>query len=379
MKKFLLAYTFALSLLRAFRLPNDWAEAHWLLGYGQGIYKRGLVGTFVSALFPPERAHAAEMFISVVAVALTVWAACIAWRISLRQPLPVALVMASSPLIVMWGHLTGYFDFFLFVLTFLALCTFKKQKPFVASLLLTIGILIHESILLTGFPVMLFAVVFGSTFSGVPEKRTETFRNLVRVFALPLAVAIPLLFLVAGTDTHAGIMAYLQAYGFVPDSVGVIADAHNTSFSTYFEKQSPVFWQRMFHTLYIPVYVGLIYFLIHLHQTERVYRKALPWMYPVIFLPLLLHLVAWDTARIWTYPFLEILLLWFVYPPVIGNTKTENTAAFIFAGLLLFVQIGYEIPLMDDEQERWSLLWRLLLFSPVWSYLAYRAIRLRFS
>lgn len=369
----LLVYTLAVTLLRTFRLPNDWAEAHWLLGYGLGIYKRGLVGTLVSALFPPAQAQAAETFISVAAVILTLVAVVIAVRICLRQPLAVGLVMASSPLVVMWAHLTGYFDFFLFILTFLALYAVKKQRYLWAASALTLGVLIHESILFVGFPVVGFAVVYNNRFSADKIPVRQTIIHLFLTFGLPVLVLVPLLFMVSQQDTHAHIMAFLQGYGFVYNSVGVIADAHNTSFSAYYQKQSPAFWQRMFHTLYIPLYISVGYFMLYLHTRLRQHKKALFLLYPVVLLPLLLHLLAWDTVRIWTYPLFEILLLLYVLEGLPTSPKYGSRTALLFSGLVIVVQVFYRIPLMDDQTERFPDFVKFLLYVPVWVGMVYYA------
>lgn len=370
-----IVYALAVTLLRTFRLPNDWAEAHWLLGYGLGIYKRGLVGSLVSAAFPPSQAHAAELFIIIASLVLTAVAVGIALRICFRQPVAVALVMVSSPLVVMWGHLTGYFDFFLFMLTFLALVAVKKQRYFVASFVLTLGALIHESMLVLGFPVVGFAVLYTHLFSETKNTIRQTAVHLVTTYALPVLVMVPLLFMVSQQETHARIMAFLEAYRFMHDRVGVIADAHNTSFFTYYKNESPLFMERLFHTLYVSLYVSVAYFIVYLYTRLSKQKKVLFLVYPIVLLPLLLHLIAWDTARIWTYPLMEILLLFFVLENRPHSPTYDRTVALLFSGLVIGVQAFYAIPLMDEQTEHFSDFVKLLLYIPVWAYLLYLAFR----
>lgn len=364
-------YTAAVTLLRTFRLPNDWAEAHWLTGYPLGVYKRGLIGSVVSALFPPSSPQAAELFISVASVVLTLCALATAVYICTRQPVAVGLAMVSSPLLVMWGHITGYFDFFLFLLTFGSLFAVKRQRYWVASLLLASGVLIHESILVVGFPVVGFAVLYQNLF--LPARKTvrQTVADLLTVFALPAGTAAVLLFMVSRHNTHAGIMAFLHAYGFMHNSVGVIADAHNTTFSEYYEKQSPVFGHRMFHTLYISLYVSVAYFMVYLHTRLRKHKKVVWLMYPIVFVPLLLHLIAWDTARIWTYPLMEALLLFYVSDSLPKPRGYDRPAGLLFSGLIIIVHVFYAIPLMDDQTERFSDFEKFLLYLPPLAYLVY--------
>lgn len=368
-----LLYTLAVTLLRTFRLPNDWAEAHWLLGYNLGIYKRGLVGSLVSGLFPPESAAAAELFITVAAISLSIFALALLVYICLKQVPTIGLVLLCSPLPVMWGHLTGYFDFFLFILTFLALLAVKKQRFLTASLLLTLGALIHESILVIGFPVVGFAILYQNHFSETPQPIGRTVLSLFSTFALPLAVWVTLLFLLPPQDTHARIMAFLHAYGFMPTSEGSVADAQNTAFSIYYKSQSPVFWERIFHTVYIPMYISVGYFMAYLHTGLHTPKKALVWVYPIVLLPLLLHGIAWDTSRIWTYTLFEIALLFFVLKKP-GGKVWQSPLAWCFAGLLILVHIFYAIPLMDEQTERFSDSIKLLLYVPVLAYVVYNII-----
>jgi hypothetical protein len=46
----LIAWAMAMTMARAVRYPNDFAEAHWLLDYRFGFIKRGLAGSAVSLL-----------------------------------------------------------------------------------------------------------------------------------------------------------------------------------------------------------------------------------------------------------------------------------------------------------------------------------------
>src|SRR5688572_14664661 len=44
----LMIYTLVVTIVRSFRTPNDFSEAHWLLDYRFGFMKRALVGEIVS-------------------------------------------------------------------------------------------------------------------------------------------------------------------------------------------------------------------------------------------------------------------------------------------------------------------------------------------
>ena len=44
----LVAWAMAVTMARAVRYPNDFAEAHWLLDYRFGFIRRGFAGTLLS-------------------------------------------------------------------------------------------------------------------------------------------------------------------------------------------------------------------------------------------------------------------------------------------------------------------------------------------
>jgi hypothetical protein len=52
--------------LRTLRLPNDWAEGHWLLNYDYGFIKRLLPGTIFKPLIYSNGASNAEFYISLI-------------------------------------------------------------------------------------------------------------------------------------------------------------------------------------------------------------------------------------------------------------------------------------------------------------------------
>ncbi|MCX6553302.1 MAG: hypothetical protein NTY02_20235, partial [Acidobacteria bacterium] len=46
----LMAWAMAVTVARAARYPNDFAEAHWLLDYRFGLIRRGLAGSIFTLL-----------------------------------------------------------------------------------------------------------------------------------------------------------------------------------------------------------------------------------------------------------------------------------------------------------------------------------------
>jgi hypothetical protein len=107
-----------------------------------------------------------------------------------------------------------------------------------------------------------------------------------------------------------------------------------------------------------------------------------PWRWPLTALlvaivlgPLLMHAIAWDTSRIWTYPILvAFLVTFFVSRMGVGNQASASAQPWFRPALLATLGLNafLRIPLVDtDVVERFSFSARLLLYGvPVVAYLA---------
>ena len=113
-----LLWAFAVTLGRGLRQPNDWAEAHWLISYAFGPIKRGLPATLLRP-FIAARPERAESAITIVATALTlslcVVLVLLCWNLLRRanfsgNTVTTVAAFVTSPFVVMSGHLNGYFD-----------------------------------------------------------------------------------------------------------------------------------------------------------------------------------------------------------------------------------------------------------------------------
>jgi hypothetical protein len=96
------------------------------------------------------------------------------------------------------------------------------------------------------------------------------------------------------------------------------------------------------------------------------------------FLPLALHLIAWDTARIWTYPIVVALLVGWVacLAAEPARLRAADSPLLTVLGLLaLPLNVFGRVPLMDWRVERFSALWRAILYAPTWVVLLGRMAR----
>ncbi len=321
-----LLWAFGVTLLRGLRRPNDWAEAHWLIGYDFGLIKRGLPATLLRPFTAasPERA---EMAITLVATALTALlclvliAVCgsILRRAGFSRNAVVAVaVFATSPFVVMTGHLNGYFDAPIVLLTVLAVTLAWRGRAGWAALALTIGLLVHETIFIIGFPTVIWAALLAN------RRDVATGQAAARRLAPLLAplVAFAALFVyqsfaIDAAELESTLITHLETFPFIQyDQEVIVPRAFAKSFVAHFQSQSPRVWGRLFDPgLMLAMLPTVAVWLLFIRQALR--AAAMPrgltiaaWLLP--FLPLALHLIAWDTARIWSYPIIVALLVGWV-------------------------------------------------------------------
>jgi hypothetical protein len=86
------------------------------------------------------------------------------------------------------------------------------------------------------------------------------------------------------------------------------------------------------------------------------------------FLPLGLHLIAWDTARIWTYPIMVgLLVVWVACRVTEPRRLAALDSRLVNLGGLLVLPLNVfgHIALMDWRVERFSTWQRVVLYLPL--------------
>ena len=377
-----LLWAFGVTLLRGLRRPNDWAEAHWLIGYDFGLIKRGLPATLLRPFTAasPERA---EMAITLVATALTALlclvliAVCgsILRRAGFSRNAVVAVaVFATSPFVVMTGHLNGYFDAPIVLLTVLAVTLAWRGRAGWAALALTIGLLVHETIFIIGFPTVIWAALLAN------RRDVATGQAAARRLAPLLAplVAFAALFVyqsfaIDAAELESTLITHLESFPFIQyDQEVIVPRAFAKSFVAHFQSQSPRVWGRLFDPgLMLAMLPTVAVWLLFIRQALRagnaprglaVAAGLLP------FLPLALHLIAWDTARIWSYPIVVALLVGWVacLAAEPARLRAADSRPLTILGLLtLPLNVFGQIPLMDWRVERFGAAWRAMLYAPL--------------
>jgi len=385
-----LLWAFFVTVIRTFRWPNDWAEAHWLTSYQFGFLKRGLAGTliapFVNSSFFGD---SAELIIRIAATGFFL-AFCgvllfVCFRIIKRShfgldALFLTLVFLTSPYIVLSAHLNGYYDNILLIITVGACLLVMVGKVWQATILMVLGVLIHELFFVVGFPSVVFCTLIKYAKNPLGATGVRRFfgfwrQNSLLVF-LPVIIFGWIIFnqtVILGAGlVKQQLVAHLSQFGFVENNRNVIVPkAFTTSFFVYLREEGPKFYSRVtnpfwFFSITMPLLV-LLGFGWHVLRAVNFRKPIFVCLSAITLLPLSVHAMAWDTGRFWTFPIVIALLgIWVImeiYPEV--HAEQKNSLFFIICALIITgSQLLIYSRLVEGIPERFTLEFRTFLYAP---------------
>jgi hypothetical protein len=382
-----LLWTFLVSVLRTLRLPNDFAEVHWLFDYRFGFIKRGLAGAVHllgcrAAGCPPTPG-------TIVAASALVYAAeCVAllfvlWRLLRRNAFGApavlsALVFASSPFVVMSAHLFGYLDGLVYALAIASVALILRGRPMLAAPLQIAALLVHENYLLVGFPLAVAASILAC--SGAADRRTWRGHAAGLAVAM-LAAAAVVVYSSSATDPAVlrdQLTRHLAGYDFVATRGRLVALCHTTSFGDFFSRQIGLAAKRCLDpSIALPVLPALLVLLsgAWLSARARVGRPGLLLTLGAALAPMAMHAFAWDTARITCYCLGGALIAAWILSETHPPQETEDRAWVLLAVQALAVNVLTDIPLMDREQDVFPVAVRALLYAPAIALATAAAVR----
>lgn len=375
-------YALAFSVLKTIRFPNSWSEAHWMMDYRFGFIKRGLAGAFFGFFFEKNEQN---IFVLSVFLLLALYTSLfiIAYKETIRNnenayTLLLYVIFFLCQYIIFTAHLIGYLDHLIFLLSILVIGLLKKRKIIIASLLVSISIMIHEIALFLMLPVCCFALVV--TEMGKDQLSLKDvlasglFKKIVVFLMLPVIVTLGVSMCqeFSGKDEHQKIFDYLSHLMFIKQNVAdSVASAYTAKFTTYFNEESPHFFQRIFVSKG-SIFFGIpILFMMYLvfKQFEKVSKFLLITLGSIVIVPLFLHAIAWDTYRIWSFPFMILFLgFWILNSTMHVKNNVNKKLSTLEMGCavisILFVSL---VPsqLLDNEIERFSLIQRLTILLPL--------------
>jgi len=369
-------WTFAVTICRGIRLPNDFAEAHWLLDYRFGPVRRGLLGSLCS-VSSSLLGFSMTSNLIVCLAALAFGGMCLSFAYASarmlrgsgeRAPLwALLLIVASSPFVVMSGHAFGYLDSLVYLLAVASVALVLRGKPMAAGALSSISVLVHEAYLVIGVPLVFLGAVHALLKVQDGERRYAT---SLFSFGAPVVVFVALIILqdvtVDASTLRAQIAERLHSFDFVRMGADKIATWHTTSLAEYYLRESHLFSERLQYpsifTSIAPAVVGVVT-ILHSAFRIRSFSFFSLTLLGVVGAPLAMHLVAWDTARISTFVIASGFLSAWILAECRGVQSSHNLYLLIALPALVLNVFG-AVPLMDDEVERFSALVRLALYSP---------------
>ncbi|SFC61521.1 hypothetical protein SAMN05421780_107114 [Flexibacter flexilis DSM 6793] len=363
------------TISKAFRLPNDFAEAHWLIGYQFGFIKRALPGAFLNVLFPSgENMESKIIFISIILFLIFCAALFfLAYKIIKLSDFyfddyVILLSFFSSSYIVFSAHFMGYYDNILILIVILSFLLISRNYLIFASMVLALGILTHESSLIMCLPLATFYVMIKFRDDDIKKKIQSFFELLI------IPIVVFLLIYISNKNSSISmevLQNHLQKFDFIKENRDfIVADGFTHSFLDYINEQRIYFWARIFEPTLI-FKVGLPLFVIIWLSWEKIEKNKtniiLYSIYVLIcILPLGLHAIAWDTGRIWGYTQIIAFLGYFLMRSQ-NLLKLQYQKAEIIIILLL---IGIEnlimyTPLMDNLTEKFDMETRIIFFITV--------------
>ncbi|ANF49217.1 hypothetical protein A0O34_00990 [Chryseobacterium glaciei] len=313
-------YALIFSVLKTIRFPNEWSEAHWLIDYRFGFIKRGLAGQILGFFFQKNEFN----ILLISAVILLILYGCI-YFIALKQANNISqniyrvifyLIFFLSQYVVLSAHIIGYLDHIVFLLTILIIYLIRKNLIFLSSILVCISLLIHEISFFLTIPISLFALI-------VAEMSNEKF-SFKEVFNLKLLKksilflvfpAVLMFFLsyyqeIYGKDHYLSLFNYFNGSGFIKkDIADLVATSYTEKFTHYLATESKSFVIKMIYHKSFAFSLPILFLLFIVYKEYQ--RIGLPLFFlfmMAVFSPLLLHFVAWDTYRIWAFPYMTMFL-----------------------------------------------------------------------
>jgi hypothetical protein len=391
-----LLWALGVTLFRAFRFPNDWAEAHWLFVYDFGLVKRGLMGTafewFIAPNGDSQYAEARISFLStVVLITLLLILVMMMIRLMTRFDFSadgflITVVFFTSPYLAKSIHLNGYFDNLFVPLTFFAVLLALKGHSALSALIVALGILAHETTLLVGFPSVLFAALLSihRDIIALPDRRARWGVIIKRLlpFLLPMMIFLVMFiyqnYFIDVADLRRQLTAHIREFGIVKRGRASSVPFMNTrSFYDALKAESPSFVRRLTSLeCLVQILPTLTMVLVMAGRTLK-HLNLSKWYLligtMISLSPLLIHLAACDTHRIWSYPLLAaIFLLWTVteaHPQKLLSMRSsilfQTTCVVIIVANSLF-----RIKMMDGVVDKYSTELRMVLYLPVFIVVA---------
>jgi hypothetical protein len=269
-----------------------------------------------------------------------------------------------------------------------------RGRIWAGAIVLAFGVLIHENILLLGFPAVVVTALVRHVRGDESLRGAQALGGFARRYGalilLPLLVFAGIVIqgtFVDSMSLRSQLVAHLQQFVFVGETRDVAVPlALTSSFGDFYRIQSQGFLRRIMDVTQVahivpPLVVLLLYGWRGLGSVPFK-RSIFALLVAAALLPLSLHMIAWDKSRIWTYPLVAAMLgVWGIVEvsPPGDNRKAASISLRLAAIAVVATQLFIHTPLMDAARERFSAQTRLFLYAPPLAILAVTTFRSRLS
>jgi hypothetical protein len=376
----LLVAAYAVTAARALQMPNPYAVGFWIQSYEFGFIKRGLPGSLVMPLFAHKTAEEAYFIIAFLSAVIftvlsgaLVWAAVRIGRDGLKAGHSLlgfgcSMVFATSPFVVFNAHLMGYLDHLVVLATLAGVVLAASGRYGAVGILSVVALFSHEMYALAGFPMVLFAVVLGATRRGGP--RGATLARPLTLTLVPTGLACTAVVtssLMLPMDAVAKLKEQMTALGVVHPAWVEMCSYHlSHHLLDNLRSQWASGAERLFDGGILasaaPPAVFLFAGGIAMLRPRNLLGFA-PGYAVAALLPLAMHWIAWDSARITNFVIfqafsglLAIQLITADDPDRVRVTPSVRAATATLGALILVYNFGVSVELMGGESDGEGLL-----------------------
>jgi len=149
----------AVAAYTGFRLPNDWTATLDAVSITEGFHRRILVGTLLHPLAVATHDNywvfAVKSYLVLAALLAVATVALIRTKLVSHRLLLIGWLLLPTG--GYFFHEVGYYDQVLYLVLFAGVLALDRSRPIVASVLMTLSVLVHEITVLTALPI--FAMV----------------------------------------------------------------------------------------------------------------------------------------------------------------------------------------------------------------------------
>ncbi len=342
------------ALIKGWNPVHQWADINWLLTYEWGFIKRGAWGSvlapFMQNLSPAETLSMFETIGSVILFSFIALLFSLALRMQQQMKgfwvfTLFSVVFFSSPYMTMMSNIRNYLDIHVSIMGIGALLAIRHNSWFLAAILLSSAVFIHELVVVIFLPLVVLAILLKQS------RNSDTSllyfwqwpgKSWLPIIS-PVMVTLFIIFNQQQLDINT-LRAAMDAkfLHFLPINeyyAAQYSEMLTYSFFDYLREESTKlsgrfnndWYQSSILSMFIPTILIGWHLLDGIEKKNRIFLISIACC--TCIAPLSLHLIAFDTNRIWAMPLLSCFLTLWLITEYIGHPI--QTKKLLFSGFFL--------------------------------------------